>query len=232
MCLAGSLGSMAQSKVYNDANAKTRSLGGTFTAVSVSSGITVYLSQGSEASLAASVSDPKWEGRLKTEVVNGTLKIYIDQSGLKGWNTKKINPKVWVSVTSLSQLSCAAGSHVEITGVLKSSSLAIACTSGAYLSGQVESASLTANVSGGAHMKLEGNVVQTTVTASSGASFDCQSLVSGDCTASANSGASVRLKVQKQITASANSGGSVVYVGAATLTKGPVHSGGSVKKAG
>ena len=56
-----------------DNNAVKRELGGSFTAISVSDGIDLYLTQGNEESLAVSASDEKYLERFVTKVENGTL---------------------------------------------------------------------------------------------------------------------------------------------------------------
>ena len=71
-----------QTKIISDANAKQRTINGTFTAVNVATGVQLYLTQGNETALVVSVSDEKYEERLKTEVVDGVLKIYMDYKGI------------------------------------------------------------------------------------------------------------------------------------------------------
>ncbi|HET6993867.1 MAG TPA: hypothetical protein VFI06_02740, partial [Chitinophagaceae bacterium] len=56
-------------KVVKDANAEKRNVSG-YHAISVSNGIDLYLSQGSE-SVAVSASETKYRDRIKTEVKNG-----------------------------------------------------------------------------------------------------------------------------------------------------------------
>ncbi|MEO6541951.1 MAG: hypothetical protein ABIN74_13195, partial [Ferruginibacter sp.] len=64
-----SLSAFAQdTKVINDANATPRTLSGSYTAISVSSGIELYMTQGNEESIAVSASDQKHLDRLITEV--------------------------------------------------------------------------------------------------------------------------------------------------------------------
>src|SRR5258705_13015589 len=63
-------------KVINDPNAEKRNVSG-YHAISVSGGIDLYLSQGSE-SVAVSASETKYRDRIKTEVENGVLKIWYE----------------------------------------------------------------------------------------------------------------------------------------------------------
>ena len=64
-------------KVVNDPNAEKREVKG-FHAIEVGGGIDLYLSQGNEA-VAVSASEAKFRERIKTEVVNGVLKMNLGQ---------------------------------------------------------------------------------------------------------------------------------------------------------
>lgn len=217
-------------KVYNNPNAKTRSLAGAFTKISVSSGVELYLTQGNETALAISVSDNKYEERFKTEVVDGVLKIYYDNKGISWTNEKNRKLKAWVSYKTLDAIKASAGSNVVLTNPLNADVLAISCSSGAMLSGQLKASVLSADLNSGAQISASGSAGKLTVSAGSGAIFKGQNLLTEYCTASANSGAVIKIEVQKEINASANSGGVVHYKGNALLIKGNINSGGSVKQ--
>src|SRR5215210_1554209 len=63
-------------KTINDPNAEVRKVS-SFTGVSVSGGIDLYLSQGDEA-VVVSAAKSEWRDKIKTEVVDGILKIGYD----------------------------------------------------------------------------------------------------------------------------------------------------------
>lgn len=220
----------AQTKMVNDANAKTRVISGSFTRVSVSSGVELYLTQGNETALAVSVSDSKYEERFKTEVVNGVLKIYYDNSNMTWKNEKGRKLKAYLSCKSLESIRGSAGARVDINGEFKADQMELSFSSGAYFTGKITSKSMTSDVNSGAQIKVAGQTGELTVSASSGAAFKGYDLVTQNTTASANSGASVQVEVSKALTASANSGGEIRYKGNATVTKSKVNSGGSVKQ--
>ncbi|MCY7292169.1 MAG: DUF2807 domain-containing protein, partial [Ferruginibacter sp.] len=84
------LQSFAQSDaIMNDANAQKRTLSGSFSAISVTDGIELFLTQGNEESIAISASDNKYLERYKTEITDGTLKIYYDNKGLNWTGNEK-----------------------------------------------------------------------------------------------------------------------------------------------
>ena len=214
--------------VFDDVNAKPRPIPAIFTKISVSSGIVLFLTQGNETALATSVSDEKYETRLKTEVVNGVLKIYYDNKGISWKNAKNAKLKAYLSCNSLEAITGSAGAKLIIADQFSFNNLSISFSSGAVFKGKIQAREMTASVSSGAAMAATGVVSNLTVSASSGAVFNGYELITEFCTASANSGGSVKVGIQKELTASANSGGEVLYKGTGSVKK-RVNSGGSVK---
>ena len=78
----------AQNTAIHDANAQIRNVG-SFHAIEVSNGIHLILKQGNTDAVAVSASSTDLISKIKTEVFNGTLKIYFDHSMWKNWNSKK-----------------------------------------------------------------------------------------------------------------------------------------------
>ncbi len=220
----------AQTKVYNDPNAKTRTVTGAFSKINVSSGVELHLTQGNETALAVSVSDAKYEERFKTEVVDGVLKIYYDNKGVTWSNDKNRKLKAYLSVKNLDGIRVSAGAKLIVTNTFNANDLALSVSSGAVFNGVLKAKSISAELSSGAELNASGTADKLAVSASSGASFKGFGLVTQYCTASANSGAAIRIEVQKELTASANSGGGITYKGSATVKKGTVNSGGSVRQ--
>src|SRR6478735_8089115 len=99
-----SLSLKAQNTVIADANAKTRTLNGSFTGIKVSDGINLYITQGNEESIAVSASDDDLLQRFKTEVVDGTLKIYFDHKTFDWGNSRKRKLTAYVSFKTLQSL--------------------------------------------------------------------------------------------------------------------------------
>src|SRR4029078_11018080 len=78
----------AQDKIVYDANAEIRNVS-SFHAVEVSNGINLILKQGNSDAVAVSASSTDVIKRIKTEVVNGKLKIYCDHQGWHDWSGHK-----------------------------------------------------------------------------------------------------------------------------------------------
>jgi len=226
-----SLAAFAQdTKVINDANAVQRNLNGSFTAIRVSSGIDLYITQGNEESIAVSASDQKYIDRIKTEVVNGTLKIYYDNKGIT-WKSENKRLRAYVSFKTLEKLDAAAGSHVNVNGTINTDKFVLHVSSGAGFAGSINATELTADVSSGAGIKITGQADKLTVDASSGANFKGYDFTADYCNASASSGADIQVTINKELSAKASGGADIRYKGTALIRDLKTSGGGAVKKA-
>lgn len=218
-------------KVINDPNAVTRTINAGFNAISVSSGIDLYITQGNEESLAVSASEKKYLDRLKTEVVNGTLKIYYDNQGITWKSGEKRNLKAYVSFKALVKLNASAGSDVSVNGNITAEKFDLNVSSGAVFTGTLQVKELYADLSSGAAIKISGKADKLDVDVSSGADFKGYDFAVDYCDATASSGAAVHVTINKELSAKASSGADIKYKGAALIRDIKTSGGGAVKKA-
>ncbi len=227
-----SLSTFAQDKtIVNDANAEKRSLSSAFTAITVSDGVDLYLSQGTEESIAVSASEQKYMDRFKTVVEEGNLKIYFDNKGLNWLGSERRKLKAYVSFKTLEKLHASSGAGVNMKSLLTVNKLECSFTSGAQFTGEVNIAQLTVSQNSGSSFEISGKTGELQVDVSSGAIFKGYELAVDFCEAKATSGGGVRITVNKELNAKANSGGGIRYKGAAIIKDLNVSSGGMVKKA-
>lgn len=224
------LNATAQTKVVNDPNARPRTLSGEFSAVSVATGIELFITQGNETSLAVSVSDEKFEEGFKTEVVNGTLKLYYEDKKSNQW-IKGRKLKAYLSVKTLKKLTASSGASVNTVNALNVQEFDLRLSSGSEFEGEIKATSLTVDQSSGSQVVLSGSANDIDVQVSSGASFKGFDFTSDKCKAHASSGADIKITVNKELDASASSGGGIQYKGTVTNTEINKSSGGSVRKA-
>lgn len=217
--------------VVIDPEAKTRELNASFTAISVTDGIDLYLSEANEESLAVSYSDDKYADHFKTIVENGTLKIYYDNNAVNYSDNKRRKLKAYVSFKALEKLSASGGSSVNITDMITVNDLQLKFTSGSNLSGSIKGNAINVEQNSGSEISLSGTLEKVTVDVSSGATFKGFDLAVDYCDAKASSGGGVRIAVQKELTAKAHSGGGIRYKGTAVIKDIDISSGGIVKKA-
>lgn len=225
-----SLGAFAQNEaVINDANAQQRTVG-SFNAITVSDGIQLFLTQSATEAVAVSAADEKYLSRLKTEVENGTLKIYFDRQGFT-WTSDKKKLKAYVSFKTLEKLQASSGANVTAKSSLELGDLAMKFTSGAEFTGKLTARNLSVDQNSGSELNLSGTVEKIHVDLSSGASLNGYDLAVDFCDAEASSGASVHITINKELNARASSGGGIKYKGSALIRDISISSGGLVKKA-
>jgi hypothetical protein len=223
---------VAQEKtVVADANATKRTITESFTGISVSDGIDLYLSQGGEESVAVSASEEKYMERFKTEVEAGVLKIYFDTKGINWASNDKRKLKAYVSFKTLEKLHASGGASVKLQGDINADNLDIKFTSGSALNGKIKAGTLTVEQNSGSGINISGSAGKINVDVSSGAVFKGYDLEVDYCDAKASSGGGIRLTINKELSAKANSGGGVRYKGTAVIKEVNVNSGGLVKKA-
>ena len=224
------LHSFAQDITINDANAEKRNLTAPFNAISVSDGIELLLTQGNEESVAVSASDPKYMERFKTEVTDGTLKIYYDSKTMVWNRNEKRRLRAYVSFKTLEKLKASSGSDVKTKSVLTVDKLLLSFTSGAQFTGELNAGDVEVSQNSGSEINASGKAKSLKVDLSSGAIFKGFDLSADFCDAKATSGGEVRISVNKELSAKANSGGGIKYKGEGVLKDINVNSGGSVKK--
>jgi len=225
-----SLHSLAQDVTINDANAEKRNLTGSFIAISVSDGIELLLTQSNEESIAVSASDQKYMERFKTEVSDGTLKIYYDSKTMVWNSNEKKKLKAYVSFKTLQKLKASSGSNVKTKMTLTVDKLELSFTSGSLFNGELNVGHLDVSENSGAEINVSGKAANLKVDLNSGAMFKGYDLDADYCEAKATSGGEVRIKVNKELSAKANSGGAIRYKGDAVIKDVNVNSGGEVKR--
>ncbi|MEI9808133.1 MAG: DUF2807 domain-containing protein [Bacteroidota bacterium] len=147
LLLAAVFSSAIAQKTINDANAEKRNVSG-YHAISISSGIDLYLSQGSE-SVAVSASETKHRNLIKTEVKDGVLSIWYDY---KNSDDKKGNQhmKAYVSFNTLDKLTGRGGSDISVDGAIKVTALKLNISGGSDFGGKIEANDLVIEASGAA----------------------------------------------------------------------------------
>ena len=215
-------------KTIHDPNAEKRNVSG-FHAIKVGGGIDLYLNQGGQEAVAVSASDTKYRDRIKTEVVNGVLKIWFDYDrSLKvNWGNRKL--KAYVSVINIDELEGSGGSDISIDGTLKASKLKLGVSGGSDFEGKVDIGDLDLDQSGGSDVSISGKANSIKIEASGGSDFNGFELVSETCNVEASGGSDVEITVNKVLNANASGGSDVHYKGNAEV-KNAKSGGSSIKK--
>ncbi|QIA06729.1 head GIN domain-containing protein [Draconibacterium halophilum] len=200
-----------------------------FNAIKVSTGIDLYLTMGNTEEVKV-VADDDIIDDLKTEVEDGTLKIYMKRQNWFNWGSGNETRKVYVTVKELKKLSASSGSDVESTNTLEGESLDVSCSSGSDLKIEVYYKNLLVDTSSGSDSKIRGKVKTLRVDASSGSDIKAKDLESAICYANASSGSDITVSVSSEIYAKASSGSDINYHGSPDIRDIDESSGGDVSQ--
>ena len=215
-------------KVINDPNVEPRKVG-SFSGVSVSSGIDLYLSYGDEA-VAVSASKPELRDRIKTEIENGILKIWFySKSGVSiNWNNDR-KLKAYVSYKTLNRLSASGGSDVFPDGVIKSNELKLQLSGGSDFKGKVDVENLRVDQSGGSDVHISGRATTLSVEAHGGSDFNGYDLVTEICNLEASGGSDIEITANKELSARAAGASDIRYKGQPNVKEAKASGASSVK---
>jgi len=219
------LPAMAQQTIINDPNAVVRDVKG-FHGVSVSNAIDVYLSAGSQETVAVSAADVKWRDRIRTEVRDGILHIWLDHESWFNWGEKNRKMKAYVSFTRLDRIGGAGATNIYVDGVIESSNLDISLAGASDFKGTIKVGTLQLNLSGASDARIVGTVNGVTTVRSAGASdLKGYDLVTDTCNAHASGASDVHITVNKELNVHASGASGIFYKGAAVIRE--LHSSGA-----
>ncbi len=221
----------AQQNIIHDPNVELRDVKG-FHAIEVSNGIDLYLSRGEKEQVAVTAKNPGWRDRIRTEVVDGVLKIYVKKEDRFQWrNSQKM--KVYISFLNLDRLNASGASDIFVDGEIAGANLSIGLSGASDFRGSVRVDQLELDQSGASDAAIRGTVAGVTTIHTSGASnIKGYELSTDSCVAHASGASDIKITVHKEIDTQASGASSVHYRGNPTVEK--IHSTGasSVKKVG
>jgi hypothetical protein len=205
----------AQKTVIHDANAELRSNLRGFHGIEVSNAINLYLSQGDTETVVVSAPDNKWRDRIRTEVRDGILRIYLENSHFSLGNTRL---KAYVSYTMLDRLEASGASDIFVDGVIAGDNLSVTLSGASDFRGAVNVKELNMNQSGASDAHITGAVSGTARFESSGASdVKGYDLVTQICDVHASGASDIHVTVDKELSADLSGASSVHYKGDGAL---------------
>jgi hypothetical protein len=193
-----------------------------FTKIKVSTGLDLYISQGSKNQITVE-ADENLQDIIRTEVKDGVLRIYSEKNI---WRAKA--RKVYVTVETLEALTATSGSDAYAKETLKVNDLKISATSGADIHISVSANTIETTATSGSNIEISGISNNHISKATSGASIDAYQLRSKNVTVKVTSGANINVYASESIDAKATSGGDIDFKGSPKKVNKKTSSGGSV----
>ncbi|TKC04771.1 DUF2807 domain-containing protein [Pedobacter polaris] len=190
----------------------------TFNGVTVSSGIDLYITQGTNEALTIKGED----NLIKNVVVeqSGSVLTIKYKEGLN-WGSmfKNQSIKVYLNYKTLKSLSASGGSDVYTQNNLKADILNLKASGGADLKLTLSVKDLTLTISGGSDAELKGSGENLQATASGGSDIDAFGYVVNNARVTVSGGSDANIYVNKALEAGASGGSDVNYKGSAVLKK-------------
>ena len=193
--------------VINDKNVQVRDVS-SFSAIKVSGGIDVYLSQSNESAVAVSASDESYRDNIKTEVENGVLNIYYDNNSFRFNSNKKL--RAYISFKTLESIEGSGACDFIIAGTLKLNSLKVKLSGACDMKGIVTITNAQLDISGASTVKISGQVQNLKLEASGASDLKNYDLAVDNFIAQLSGASDAKLTVNKSISAKAN-GASTLY---------------------
>ncbi len=122
----------------------------------------------------------KARDNIKTEVVNGILKIYYEGNHLS-WNKDNMKLVAYVSVKNLNALDASGASEYKISGILNFETVSVKLSGASELSGGVKISNLRVDLSGASDLKISGSVQNLNIEASGASDVKGFDLVAEAC---------------------------------------------------
>jgi len=182
-----------------------------FSAISVSSGIDLYITQASEVALEVVCRKDDLH-KLRTEVEGNTLKIFMKGNSSWNWNNKTV-PKVYLSFTELHKLTASGGSDVYGQNVIEQTALNISSSGGADIYLEVKTADLKLTTSGGSDIKIKGATESLIASSSGGSDINARELKAQKVKVTTSGGSDALVWAEKEIVANASGGSDITYYG-------------------
>lgn len=197
--------------VVNDPHAQVRDLGGSFTEISVSGSVDLYLSKDDREMVVVSAREPAYRDRIMTRVNGDRLEIQVNYKGMSNWSDLRL--KAYVSFKTLRRIRASGSSDVFINGVLKADSLGISISGSSDLRGALDVGVLKLDQSGSSDSKLSGRAGEAWIDLSGASDVKAFELEVRKCTISLSGSSDVNITVNGELSVVASGASDVTYRG-------------------
>lgn len=189
-----------------------------FNQVTVSSGIDLYLTQGSTETLTIKGNDDLIKDVIVEQNADAITIRY--KEGINwGRLFKNQTIKVYLNYKTLTGLNASGGSDVYAQNNIKSDILNLRASGGSDLKLMLTVKDLTLTISGGSDADLKGSGENLQLTASGGSDVNAFGYSVNNAKATVSGGSDANLYVNKALEASASGGSDINYKGKASLRK-------------
>lgn len=203
-------------KIINDKNVEVRSVAD-FTGIKVSGGLNVYLSQSNEYAVGVSASKEEYRNNIKTEVVNGILKVYYDGSSFFSSTPKDL--RVYISFKKLESMEMSGACDASFVNPIKASDFKMIVSGASTLDGNVTFSNLSLTMSGASTLKIDGKIENLKLSASGASDLKNYNLKVENCIAKVSGASDVKISVGSSLNVKASGASTFFYKGNPAVTQ-------------
>jgi len=184
-----------------------RNIDDNFTAIKVSRGLDVYITQSKTVGLKVQ-ADENLHDIIMTKVEEGVLRIYAEEN-----ISYAASKKIMVSIRNIKKITATSGSDVYSTNTITSKNLELNTTSGSDMELDVDAEVIECRATSGSDLRLSGKTNKLFAEATSGSDIKARSLKASISEVRATSGADITVNTSDELYAKATSGGDIKYYG-------------------
>jgi Putative auto-transporter adhesin, head GIN domain len=215
--------------IVNDPLAQQRTVG-SFSEISVSGGIDLYLSPDNKETVVVSAKEEQYRDRIVTRITGNKLEIFFNDKGKMRWPDMRL--KVYVSFRQLNKLTASGSSDVFVNGVIKSDNLEIKLSGASDFSAAVDVNNLRLDQSGSSDSKISGRAIYLDIEVSGASDMKAFDLQTDTCNARASGASDIQITVNKEISAEASGSSDISYRGGGSTKNIRTSGSSSVKRNG
>ena len=251
LLLAGfALNAQEKTAIVYDENAQVRKVP-SFTAISVSSAIDLYLTQSNKNEVAVSATNDEIRDHIITEVVGGTLIIRLGDKGTwfswRKWGNYKT--KAYVSIKDIDALTASGASTVHLINTIESPKMRIKLsgasdfkgnikagvlmyqlTGASDYKGQITANSIDIDGSGASSIELTGNVDDLAVEVSGASDAKLYNLTAKGAILRASGASSIGVTVTEILRANSTGASDINYEGNPTVKESSTSGASSIRR--
>ncbi len=195
---------------------------GNFDELKVSSGIDVFIKQGSDVSLMLE-ADENLHEVIKTEIVDNTLKIYAEKK-----IRKARSKKVYLVYENLNSIRISSAGDVEGENTLKTENLRIHLSSAGDLKLDLQANQVECDISSAGDARLSGTTNTLNASLSSAGDLHAYELIANKVKVNCSSAGDARVYATEELKLRSSSAGSIYYKGEAEEVDKKTSSAGSI----
>lgn len=197
---------------------------GNFTGLKVSTGIDVYLKQGSKETISVE-ADENLHEYIVTEIKNGVLNVYSD-ANIRSAARKR----VYVTMNDIRSIQTTSAGDILGETPVRTDELKLSASSAGNINLEVYAKKIGIDISSSGDMTLNGNADMLTASLSSAGDLNAYELEVKEAEVSVSSAGDADINVSDRLTAKASSAGDINYRGNPSYVDAHSSSAGGIHK--